>query len=183
MKKLIMNKRFRVPILIFLAGLILMLSANAVFPKKTESEQAKTVHGDVKNESTVYGRGENLTQDIKNLIESINGVKSAAVVITFDNSGEIRTEKDVNTNKKSTEESDGAGGNREVIEHTEEEETIYKQNSDGSKEPFVISEKYAEIRGVAIVVKGAYDEAVREKIIRMLEVLLNISAHKIQVIW
>ncbi len=179
-KDILKEKNFRLPIFIFLAGVILMLSADAFFPGEYEAPDKET-----KTETEVSNLSdkEDLEKKIKELIESIGGVKSASVVITYENSGEYYTQKDKESTEKNTSEDDGSGGNREISENSSSEETVYTESSDGSKQPFIVSEKYADIRGVAVVIKGSYNSGAEEKIIRALEVLLNIPTHKIQVIW
>lgn len=190
MKKVLTNKKFQLPILLTLLGLIFMLAANIIAPPKENTGKEKSGNNpgsqtgnDIQNNGSTQTSGKELEIQIKQLIESIGGVKSASVVITFENSGELYTSKDTNSSSKNTEEKDSQGGERNTKEETSDEKTVYIEGSDGSKRPFVVSEKYADIRGVAVVVSGIYDESIREKVIRTLEVLLNVPTHKIQVIW
>ena len=192
MKNLLFDKRFRIPIVMFLAGLILMISANIIFPSSTKGETDKinttgnSLNGNLSDNYNSYkdleAKRQELESQIKDFIESIDGVKDAKVIITYENSGELYIKQNTNTSDKSTKEKDAEGGEREVTENTKNEETLYVDGSDGSKYPFVVSEKYAEVRGVAVVLNGG-DITIQEKIIRSLEVLLNIPTHKIQVIW
>ena len=183
MKNIFSNKKFQIPLVVFLIGLILMVSADILFP---DTDSGVTDNPTVIKSSETGGGAEDklmLENQIESLIESIGGVKSAAVVITFENSGELYIKQDEERTDKVSKENDGEGGERNIDEHTSSQKTIYVEGSDGSKYPFVVSEKYAEIRGVAVVVKGTYDASIKEKIVRTLEVLLNVPAHKIQVVW
>lgn len=169
-------RRFQKPLLLILAGVLLM-AAGKFFPVEEEQELA------IETELVTETAATTLEAQIEQLLCAISGVKHASVVITYENSGEQLVEKDVTSQSDKTHEADGQGGNRVVESGQQQEETVYVEDAQGNKYPFVKTETYGTIRGVAVVVSGTYDSSIREKIVRTLEVLLDVPTHKVQVIW
>lgn len=169
-------RRFQTPLLLILAGVLLM-AAGKFFPAEEEAQP------ETESELVTEPAGITLEAEIEQLLCAISGVKHASVVITYETSGEQLVEKDVTTQSDKTHEEDGQGGNRVVEAEQQQEETVYVEDAQGNKYPFVKTETYGTIRGVAVVVNGTYDSSIREKIVRTLEVLLDVPTHKVQVIW
>lgn len=177
MGRKIIGKKFRLPLMLIAAGLVLLLVGN-VFFKNGEPQK------EIQSENTIQGEvSYTLEQEIQQLVCAIPGVKDAYVVITYENSGEKVIEKDEKVQSDKTHEEDGAGGNRVVESQQQEAETVYVEDGQGNKYPFVKTETYGTVQGVAVVIRGTYDESIREKIVRMLEVLLDVPTHKVQVIF
>lgn len=180
-----MNKKaFRIPLLLIAAGLLLLV-AGKIFPEEepaeaTESTEA-TLTTQIQTQTT--RSADTLEEEIEQLLCAISGVKEACVVITYEDSGQQMVEKDTSQQSDKTHEEDGQGGNRVLESGQQQEETVYVEDAEGNKYPFVKTETYGTIRGVAVVVSGTYEEGIREKIVRTLEVLLDVPTHKVQVIW
>ena len=171
------KKRFRIPLLLIAAGLLLMMIGK-ISPKAESLEE----QGDTE-ELLQSQQEDSLETRIEQLLCGISGVKDANVVITYADSGEKMVEKDVLTQTDKTHEEDGTGGNRVVESNQQQGETVYIEDGQGNKQPFVKTEVYGTVQGVVVVLKGTYDESIREKIVRALEVLLDVPTHKVQVIW
>lgn len=171
------KKRFRIPLLLIGAGLFLMIMGKMVPATRSQEPQEES-------QAVVQPAQEDtLEQEIEQLLCTIPGVKDACVVITYANSGEQVVEKDTASQTDRTHEEDGEGGNRVVESEQQQGETVYVEDAQGNKYPFVKTETYGTVQGVAVVVKGTYDNSIREKIVRTLEVLLGVPTHKVQVIW
>lgn len=177
MGRKIIGKKFRLPLMLIAAGLVLLLVGN-IFPKNKEQKQDVQLEAPIQEESSYT-----LEQEIQQLVCAIPGVKDAHVVITYENSGEKLVEKDANVQSDKTHEEDGTGGNRVVEKQQEQEETVYVEDAQGNKYPFVKKETYGTVQGVAVVIRGTYDDGIEEKVVRILEVLLDVPTHKVQVIF
>ena len=164
-----MYKKLKFPILLMAVGLLLLLIGKM-------SVQQDPVP--MQKPATEVSESQTIEAEIAQLLSSISGVRKAHVVITYADSGEQIVEKDFKVHTDRTHEEDGTGGNRVVEQEEQEEETVYTE-----EKPFVKKEIYGTVQGVAVVVEGTYDAAVRDKIIRILEALLNVPTHKIQVVW
>jgi len=186
------NKNFQMPILLFLIGVIIMISADVVFPNDNNGNNGTAMIPDI--DTGQGGSVQDFLRDIdnerrlleiqiENLIESMNGVRGATVVITFENSGELSTITDRESSSSDMTEVDGSGGSRNTAERNNNDRVVYVEGSDGSRIPFVVSERAAQVRGVAVVIRGEYNPTVKEQVTRALEVLLSLPPHKIQVMY
>ena len=188
------NKNFQMPILLFLIGVIIMISADIVFPNDNNSNGGTDMMPDTGTGQSGSMSAQDLLRDIdnerrlleiqiENLIESMSGVRDATVVITFENSGELSTITDGESSNSTMTEADGSGGSRNTTESSNNDRVVYVEGSDGSRVPFVVSERAAQVRGVAVVIRGEYNPTVKEQVTRALEVLLSLPPHKIQVMY
>lgn len=176
-KKGILEKRYQKPLVMIVMGIVLMVGGKVIV---SETDHTPVVQ---QTETTNPEAGTQLEAEIETLLCAISGVKKATVVITYEDSGQQQVEKDKTSQNDQTKEEDGQGGSRTVEGEQEQETTVYVEDAAGNRYPFVKTETYGTVRGVAVVVKGTYDEGIREKIVRTLEVLLDVPTHKIQVIW
>lgn len=189
-KQGILWKRYQMPLVMLVLGIVLMVGGKIMTPQTadaptTPQSGTNAVAGLTNTTVNTQGKTESrqLAQEIETLLCDISGVKEATVVITYEDSGQQEVEKDETSQLDQTKEADGQGGDRTVEGEQKQESTVYVEDAEGNRYPFVKQETYGKVRGVAVVVKGSYDESIREKIVRTLEVLLDVPTHKIQVIW
>lgn len=181
-------RRYQKPLIMVVLGIVLMVGGKLITPEGADTSAAEPKadpYGSAGSAiaSTDAETGKRLEQEIETLLCAISGVKEAKVVIAYEDSGQQQVEKDMVSQTDETKEEDGQGGNRTVTGEQKQETTVYVEDGEGNRYPFVKQETYGTVRGVAVVVKGNYDEGIREKIVRTLEVLLDVPTHKIQVIW
>lgn len=118
----------------------------------------------------------------------------AAVLSQIDGIGQVKvsislaagTQKVFATNQKSNRrditERDDRGGTRTTAENTEDEELVLLQSSGQNPgQPLLVQEVNPKISGVLVVAEGAGDARVREELTQTVQVVLNVSAHKIRV--
>ena len=80
-------------------------------------------------------------------------------------------------------------GNRKIVEKDErstgddaaEETSVYRQNADGSSEPYVNTELSPGIEGVAVIAEGGGSPVVRQEITEAVQALFDVEAHKIKI--
>lgn len=123
----------------------------------------------------------NLEKKLENILSKIAGVGETKVMITYAQSSSIEPVYDENSKKSNTVENDKSGGSRCISETDNQKQVVYKQNSDGSKEPITKSTSSPKIEGAIIAAKGASNEEIKAKIIDAVEAATGIPAHKIQV--
>lgn len=187
-KQGVLWKRYQKPLVMIVLGIMLMVGGKMIMPKEADTpvEPQSNTYTDVGTVNTINTSAETENQmerEIETLLCAISGVKKATVVITYEDSGEQHVEKDETTQSEENKEEDGQGGKRTLESEQKQETTVYVEDAEGNRYPFVKTETYGTVRGVAVVVNGTYDESIREKIVRTLEVLLDVPTHKIQVIW
>lgn len=114
-----------------------------------------------------------LESRLKRLVESIDGVGTANVMVTLDRSSTLLYEK----NEKS--QTDLRGESASGSENTAREtETVL---AGSSKEPLQTGVVLPRVRGAAVVCSGAEDPTVREKVTNAVAKALNIGISKVYV--
>ena len=103
-------------------------------------------------------------EELKELLQKVEGVGTTEVMITLKASNEKVTLKD-NTNKG----------------ETNEEKTVLVENSDRDSSPYIVQEKEPEIEGVVIVCQGGYDSVIKREITDAVSALFSIESHKIKI--
>jgi stage III sporulation protein AG len=168
--------------------IIVVISINYIWKgenNKKDSNAQKSVTQEDKNVKEVSAENTNdsaeLEKRLENILSKISGVGETKVMITYAESSSVEPVYDENIKSSNTVESDKSGGTRSVSETNNQKQVIYKQNSDGSKEPITKSLVSPKIEGAIIAAKGASNDDIKAKIIEAVGAATGISAHKIQV--
>ena len=108
---------------------------------------------------------ENLESRLEGMLEKMEGVADAVVMITLESSTHYQFARQDNSSLQG---STYAG-------------SFLMQESDGSKEPILIEVGAPKIKGVSVVCRGAGNIRIREKIINLISGTLNLTKNKIYV--
>ena len=135
-----------------------------------ETEQA----ADIKNER------KNLENQLKEMLQQVEGVGMVDVAITLESTGSKTVEKDTPDSSSSSQKS-GGGESEKSENRSTQEETVYLESADGSKTPYVIKETMPEVRGVLVIAQGADDPRIVAEIKEAAMALFHLEAHKIKV--
>lgn len=166
---------------IFCIGLLIVL----LFDEQKEVEETpksitpNTGYKDEINESLTYGDA--IEKRLELEFSKIEGVGQVEVMVTMRTKGEIILNKDMPYNTTSTIEEDDAGGTRESNEIQQQQATVLTKKSDGSEEPMVVKELLPEVNGILIIAEGGDNPIVKNNLINASKVLLDLPAHKIEV--
>lgn len=158
-----------------LTGVLLLVIA---FPHKTETKSTEQVQQEIPSE-TVEQDSQTAWMELKlqNILEQVEGVGKAKVMITIKSSGKKTVEKDSSL----SEDTDSSGENGDNTSVRSEKTTVYQRDSDGNELPFVIQETAPEIEGVLVAAQGGNNLVVAENIAEAAQVLFGVEAHKIKV--
>lgn len=124
---------------------------------------------------------ESLEKRLENILEKISGVGKVNVMLTYSESSTLKPIYNEDSKVSNTNETDSNGGTRFITETDSQKEVIYKENSDGTKEPVTQSVVSPKIEGAIITAKGADVAAVKASIIQAVEAATGLATHKIQV--
>ena len=164
-------------LLILLAGILLLV---VTFPDVRSDPSADENEGgsaSVMNENTdlqKYAMNENtdlqkyaddLEEEIAGILSRVEGVGEVEVMITLQSGNRKIVEKD----------------ERSTGDNTAEETSVYRQNADGSSEPYVNTELSPGIEGVAVIAEGGGSPVVRQEITEAVQALFDVEAHKIKI--
>ncbi len=158
--KLKSDKKTMAILIVAIVGMLLIMLS------ETGERDSKANEAD---NSSEYILSENeLCEELENLIENINGAGKAKVMITFEASAETVYAADVQ--EKTTK--DG-------------EENITREyiiiDSSGGETGMKLKIISPEVKGVAVVCRGAKNPVIKEQIISAVSALFDISSNKISV--
>lgn len=174
-------------VILLLFGVLLLVIAIPVEPKKEKQEEKETMQ---EGESALEGTKEPLSADsyerqqeerLKEVLEKVEGVGRAEVMITLRASAQKVVEKDAPSRSQRVEETDSQGGNRTTQENEREETTVYEEGNDGVRTPYVIQELEPAVEGVIVIAEGGGNPAVKQNILEAVQALFPVEAHKIKI--
>lgn len=108
-----------------------------------------------------------LNDELTSLLSSIDGVGECRVMITLRNTSENVYAKNIDSSRN------------ENSKSQTDEYVIY--DSENGDSPILLKENFPDIEGVAIVCSGGDNVVVREKVIKCVSALFNISSNRISV--
>lgn len=165
-------------ILIAIAG-ILLLAANfsewRTSSLKTQKKEEKSAQI---NQNDAYV--EALENKLVHILENVDGVGKAEVMITLKSSKESVLNKDI-SKETQTEEERGSGTQKASASRKTGEETILSDSS-GNSAPYVVKELEPEIAGIVISCEGAGNKVVEASVLEAAQVLFGVSANHIKVL-
>ena len=166
-------------ILIAIAGIVLLMAnfsewKNAI-SEKTEKKEEKTVQTD-QNDAYVSA----LENKLVHILENVDGVGKAEVMITLKSSKESVLNKDLSEEKQTEEER--SGETQKVNKNQKKQEETILSDSSGNSAPYVIKELEPEISGIVISCEGAGNKVVEASVLEAVQVLFGVSANHIKVL-
>ncbi len=163
MKKVIQKVGVMRLVLVVVCGILLLFLSYPGSSGEPDTEPADTK--EVMNETTTledYKKARE--EELKELLQKVDGVGKAEVMITLKASNEKVTLKDNSSRGE-----------------TSEEKTVLVENSDRDSSPYIIQEKEPEIEGIVIVCEGGYDSVIKREITDAACALFSIESHKIKI--
>lgn len=183
--------------ILLLAGIMLMVSSlfinrgdetkdktNAVFEaasKEVKEDAAETFgSGNSKKTGTIASIEKAYESELKETLETMNGVSNVSVIVNVDSTEEKVYEKNAVSQHQITEETDRDGGERKVEDFSTDEKVVIIR--EGDKEvPLVQQTKKPTIRGVLIVAKGADNISIKKEIVEAVTRVLDVPSHRVAV--
>src|SRR5690606_30009647 len=114
-------------------------------------------------------------------LEKIVGVGTVDVLVTIDSTEETVFEKNGQTSRQQTDETDGKGGTRRVTSVSEDGQIVLYEVS-GDQTPVVTKRIKPKIRGILVVARGAENKAVRALILDAVRKGVSVSESRISVV-
>lgn len=172
--------------LMLAAGMLLFVLSFPDFFSGGKKGQETSGEGTVQEISTgsmndVDAYVKNAEERLKILLRKVEGVGDVEVMITVKSTGENVPLKDTPYEKKSSSTQAEGGEVRMEEGESTEEETVMMETSDGTKQPYLVSETVPEIEGVAVIAQGGGSSEIKKEIVEAVQALFNIKAHKIKV--
>ncbi|SHF59813.1 stage III sporulation protein AG [Ornithinibacillus halophilus] len=186
------SKKLSYLIVIGLVALLLLIVGN-VFTSSSQGESEKTPEqmqlentanqtstNDTKSTSDVGELEESYQQDLKTMLEKINGVSEVDVMVNLDSTSVKVYEQNLIIGQQYTDENDRNGGTRQIEDNTEETQTVTVRQGDGET-PLLVQTKRPEVRGVLVVAKGVDHASVKKWVVEAISRVLDVPTHKVSV--
>jgi len=157
-------------ILIGVCGIALVVLS---FPSKNSSNSDKREETSIISQTVTDDFCKTNEERLTNIIEKIDGVESAEVMITLKASSEKIVLKD---NPYEQEKS------KEEERYVYSDSSVIVEDSDGNMSPYVVKEMEPQIEGIAVIYKGKKDGEIAYKITNVIMALFEIESHKISVV-
>lgn len=179
------NKKLKADLfLIFALGILLLIMSNSIFKNKFEkpkiTEPVTTNNKD--NDDYESATAKDLEKRLKKILSNVADAGEIDVMITTSYSSELVVAQDTKKEETNTEETATQGDKRNILSSNTESNVVLVENSDGSKKPLVLKELEPKIEGVVIVAQGGDNAIVKDQISRAAQALLNVPAHKVEVL-
>jgi len=140
--------------------------------KKTK----QTVEQEVKDTNSLdYER--KMEKRLEQCLSNVEGVGEVKIMITIENGNEIVVAKDTVSETSNNTENDNSNIKRQSNSIKNEDKTIIIEDK-----PLIIKEIEPKIAGVIVVAQGGNNPEVKNSIINATQAVLNVEAHKIQVL-
>lgn len=158
--------------LMAIAGIILIMTSYVDFSKSDKNNDKKTcVEKTKENNDYVH----EMEKKLEELINTVDGAGKCTVMITVKSTNEKVLQQDKEISNKSQ------SGDRNVTESSDSSKTLVLKEDD-RENPYIVKEIMPEIEGVVVVAKGAGDKKVNGDIVKIIQALFNVKAHKISII-
>ncbi|GFI47664.1 hypothetical protein IMSAGC019_02990 [Lachnospiraceae bacterium] len=123
-----------------------------------------------------------MEDSLEELLGTMEGVGKVKVMVTLEDSGESLVEKDVNTTRNDTAETDSAGGVRNATNASENRETVYQRGQGNVDMPYVKKVLSPRVEGVVVSAQGGGNARTARNITEAIQALFGIEAHKIKIV-
>lgn len=164
--------------------LLLSLFTVVLLPAPSKKETKGKTQA-AKKSSAAAADGETLKEELERqlaeLLQQVEGVGRVKVMITLESDGKKIVEKDAPGNYSKNRNQEEEGGENLAYTSSREEETVYEKGGDGTQLPYVVSNLFPEIRGVAVIAQGGGNSVVIQQIQEAVMALFHIEANKIKV--
>ncbi len=165
--------------------IVTVVAINYIWNDEKKNTDTKIDKDSIKDTDVVQVSSNSSEDDLELKLESIlskiSGVGKVNVMITYSQSSTLTPIYNEDTSVSNTNETDSTGGTRTITETGSQKEVVYKENTDGSKEPITQSVSSPKIEGAVVVAEGAEDANVKTSIVQALEAATGLATHKIQV--
>ncbi len=147
---------------------------------KSEKEEDNSNASKTLAKTTQSTNQDNLEKKLADILESINGVGKVKVLIKYSESSTLVAMYNETSSESTTEEKDGDGGNKNVLEKENKKEIVYTDNN-GKSEPITEKIVMPTIEGAIVSAQGASNANVKSLIVNAVEAVTGLAVHKIQV--
>jgi len=145
-----------------------------------EKKTDMTAHQTSSSTSDVQELESSYETDLEDMLNKIEGVSDAEVLVNLDSTTVKVYEKDLITNQQTTDEEDTNGGTRQVDDSTQESTVVLVRQAD-REVPLLVQTKKPDVRGVFVVANGVDHPSVEKWVVDSVSRVLDVPVHRISV--
>ncbi len=177
------KKIIETSVAVIIVGIILVVTAGSIFKKtdKITSDAQPKVQGADSEQSSEDETMQELEKRIAAILSGIEGAGRVKVMITCETGVEIIPAVDSRTSDSQTVEEDSEGGTRRIRQEESDISIAYKSDSSGASTPIILKSIQPKALGVVVVCDGGSDPAIKERVTRAVQALVDVPLHRIQV--
>lgn len=181
------NKKLKTNILTaFMIGILLIIVGNTFFENNHKQLQqvSKESQEKITEDSNIqYDKTErNLEKRLETIFSQVEGAGQLKVMVTMSCSSEIVVAQEVKKEQTTTEEQAQQGDVRKIQSEKSENKIVMAEDKDGKGTPLILKEEVPKIEGIVIVAQGGDNALVKDALVKAAQALLNLPAHKVQVL-
>lgn len=147
--------------------------------QRTEDIQVSNTE-DTNSTSSVHELEKSFEQDLEEMLNKIQGVSDAEVMVNLGSTDVQVFEKNIIKGQQTTDETDKNGGIRKVEDQTEETQVVFVRQGD-REVPLLVTTEKPEVSGVFVVAKGADHATVKKWIVEAVSRVMDVPTHKVSV--
>lgn len=183
MQKLLQNDNARKIIVVVGVVAILVIFFSGFFggdkSKKSnteESQQASTKAQTVEDYKT------QTEQSLTKLINGIEGVENASVLVTIEKSSEQVYATEEKTSTQTQQDKNTSSTTKNQANNSNETKYLVIKNSDGTQQPIAVTEVQPIVKGVVVVCHGGDNPITQQKVIQAVTTALDVKSNRVSVI-
>lgn len=168
-------------ILVGICGIFLILVSlpDEKGGRKTISETTEEIQEMKQTEKENETYTTHMEQRLKKMLEKMEGVGKAEVMITLLSSRESVVNKDTPYEEEKEEQE---GNEKKVSSKKSGQEETVLIEEDGNQVPFVLKQYEPEVEGVIAVIEGGDDPVTVSRVTEAIQALFHVEVHKIKVL-
>lgn len=171
------DKKVKVIAVLGIAGILLILLSEFLPGKEKKQDAAGSA---VAAETDAAVKAQQLEEKLRSIVECIEGVGQADVMVTLQNGVEYIYAQEEKTNTDTVEDATAQAGSKVQQKNSSEQSYILIESS-GEKRPVLITQLEPKVQGVVVVCDGGGSASVVERVINAVTVALDIPSNKVSV--
>jgi stage III sporulation protein AG len=123
-----------------------------------------------------------ISRELEGVLSQIKGAGRVRVSVSLERGPVYVYGTNTSTDSRTTDEKDASGGTRTVVETTSTRQAVVLRDERYGERPLVTEEQRPTVAGILVLAEGAGASRVRLDIMRAVQALFPIAAHKITVL-
>ncbi len=183
MQRLLQNDKARKIIVVVGVAAILLIFLSSFFKgDKQQASSTEAVQPAAAAAQSVDDFKAQTEQSLTNLINGIEGVENASVLVTVEKSSEQIYATEEKTSTQTQQDKNTGTTTKNQSNNSNETKYLVIKNSDGTQQPIAVTEVQPIVKGVVVVCSGGNDPLVQQKVIQAVTTALDITSARVCVV-